>query len=128
MRVERDAQEAIRLSRSIDQPAAESFASWELGLWYGFRGLAASRLAAYATAFELAQHGLRVAEEIDHRQWVAGALSTLGVLYLDVLAPDRARPLLERALSLAHELGSSLWTPYATARLAQAATLAGPAG
>jgi len=65
---------------------------------------------------------LRVAEEIEHRQWIAGGLCSLGALYVDVLAPDRARPLLERALALAHELGSSVWAPYAAARMTMAYT------
>ena len=113
---ERDAQEAVALARAIDWPAGESFARWELALWYGLRG-------HYAQAFELAASGLRIAEEIEHKQWIAGGLCSLGALYVDVFAPERARPLLERALGLARELGSSVWMPYATARLALAHTL-----
>jgi DNA-binding NarL/FixJ family response regulator len=41
-----------------------------------------------------------------------------------MLAPERARPLLERARALAHELGSLVWARYAAAGLAQAFTLA----
>jgi DNA-binding CsgD family transcriptional regulator len=114
--IEIDAQEAIRLAHAIDWPAGESFARWELALWYGMRG-------QYGRAFELASSGLRIAEEIDHRQWIAGGLCSLGALYVDVLLPERARPLLERALSLTHELGSLVWGSYAAARLAQAFTL-----
>ncbi len=113
---ELDAQEAIRIAQTIDWPAGESFARWELALWYGMRG-------QYARAFELASAGLRIAEEIEHRQWISAGLCSLGVLYLDVLLPERARPLLERALELARELGSLVWAAYATARLAQAFTL-----
>jgi DNA-binding NarL/FixJ family response regulator len=85
-------------------------------LWYGPRG-------RYAHAFDLASSGLRIAQEIEHKQWIAGALCSLGALYVDVLAPDRARPLLERALALAGELGSSVWIPYSAACLARACTL-----
>lgn len=77
----------------------------------------------YGRAVELASSGLRIAEEIAHRQWIAAGLCSLGALYVDVLAPDRARPFLERALLLADELGSLVWAPYAAARLAQAFTL-----
>jgi tetratricopeptide (TPR) repeat protein/DNA-binding CsgD family transcriptional regulator len=112
---ERDAQEAVALARAIDWPAGESFARWELALWYGLRG-------HYARALELAAGGLRIAEEIEHRQWIAAGLCSLGALYVDVFAPERARPLLERALALARELGSSVWVPYAAARLALAYT------
>jgi DNA-binding CsgD family transcriptional regulator len=113
---ELDADEAIRLAQSIDWPAGESFAGWELALWYGMRG-------QYPRAFELASDALRIAEEIEHRQWIAAALCSLGALYVDVLLPERARPLLERALELARELGSLVWAAYATARLAQVFTL-----
>jgi len=116
IQAERDAQEAVALARAIDWPAGESFARWELALWYGLRG-------QYARAFELAGSGLRIAEEIEHTQWIAGSLCSLGALYVDVFAPERARPLLERALALARELGSSVWVPYAAARLALAYTV-----
>jgi DNA-binding CsgD family transcriptional regulator len=113
---ERDVQEAVALARAIDWPAGESFARWELALWYGLRG-------HYARGFELASSGLRIAEEIEHKQWIAAGLCSLGALYVDVFAPERAWPMLERALALARELGSSVWVPYAAARLALAYTL-----
>jgi len=113
---EHEAREAVALARAIDWPAGDAFARWELALWYGLRG-------RYSRAFELASSGLRIAEEIDHKQWIAGSLCSLGALYVDVLAPNRAQPLLERALELAHELGSHVWAPYAAARLALAYTL-----
>jgi DNA-binding CsgD family transcriptional regulator len=113
---ELDGEEAIRLAQTIDWPAGESFAQWELALWYGMRG-------HYARAFELASGGLRIAEEIEHRQWIAAALCSFGAVYVDVLLAERARPLLERALEVARELGSLVWAAYATARLAQAFTL-----
>ena len=113
---ERDVEEAIRLAPTIDWPAGESFTRWELALWYGMHG-------HYAPAFELAAGGLRIAEEIEHRQWIVAGLCSLGAVYVDVLLPEPARPLLERALELSSELGSRVWTAYATARLAQAFTL-----
>jgi DNA-binding CsgD family transcriptional regulator len=113
---ERDAEEAIRLAQMIDWPAGESFVRWELALWCGMRG-------DYARAFELASAGLRMAEDIGHRQWIAAGLCSLGAIYVDVLLPERARPLLERALHVSRELGSLVWGAYATARLAQTFTL-----
>jgi DNA-binding CsgD family transcriptional regulator len=114
--VERDAEEAIRLARSIESPAGESFARWELALWFGPRGY-------YARALELAFTGLRLAEEIEHTQWICAALCSIGAVYVDVLAPQRARPPLERALALAHELGSQVWSAYAAGRLVMAVVL-----
>jgi DNA-binding CsgD family transcriptional regulator len=113
---ELDGLEALRLTQAIEWPAGESFARWELALWFGMHG-------QYARAFELASEGLRIAEEIEHTQWIAAGLCTLGALFVDVLLPERARPLLERALGLARELGSLVWTAYAAARLAQTFTL-----
>lgn len=114
--VERDAEEGIHLARSIEWPVGESFVGWELALWFGIRGF-------YARAFELAESGLRLAEGVEHTQWTAAALSSLGALYVDVIAPRHARPPLERALRLAHELGSEVWSAYAASRLAAAAVL-----
>jgi DNA-binding CsgD family transcriptional regulator/tetratricopeptide (TPR) repeat protein len=112
---ELDALEAIQLAQSMEWPAGESFARWELALWCGTHG-------QYARAFELASGGLRIAEEIEHTQWIAAGLCSLGALYVDVLLPEPARPLLERALGLARELGSLVWARYAAARLAQTFT------
>ena len=114
--VERDTEEAIRLAHSIEWPAGESFARWELAMWFGVRG-------HYARAFELADSGLRLAEGVEHTQWIAAALSTLGALYIDVAAAQRARPPLERALALAHDLGSRVWSAYAAGRLVMASVL-----
>jgi DNA-binding NarL/FixJ family response regulator len=113
---ELDGAEAIRLTQMIDWPAGESFARWELALWYGVRG-------QFARAFELASSGLGIAQEIEHRQWIAAGLCSLGALYVDVLLSERAQPLVERALGLARELGSLVWIAYAAARLAQTFTL-----
>jgi DNA-binding CsgD family transcriptional regulator/predicted negative regulator of RcsB-dependent stress response len=115
-RSEHDVHEALGLARAIEWRAGEAFAMFELALSYGIRGF-------YRRAFELALSGLRVVEEIEHRQWIAACLCSLGALHVDVLAAERAQPLLERALALAHELGSSVWASYAAARLAMAHTL-----
>src|SRR5260370_35759528 len=74
---ERDAEEAVRLARAIDWRAGESFALWELALWHGIRG-------SYRRAFELAQTGFRVGEEIEHRQWIAAGLCAVGAVCGDV--------------------------------------------
>jgi DNA-binding NarL/FixJ family response regulator len=79
-------------------------------------------LAAVGGAAALAAHfvALRVAEQIEHRQWTIGALWSLGTLYLGLLAPERATPVLERAFALAVELASEMWTPLVASVLALA--------
>jgi hypothetical protein len=61
----------------------------------------------------LAQQAVAVAEEIEHREWMAHALDTLGLLYLDLLALPAARHQLERAWALANESGA-LFHVYST--------------
>jgi DNA-binding CsgD family transcriptional regulator len=57
----------------------------------------------------MAQQGLAIAEEIEHRQWMAAGHRALGALYLDLLALSEAKPHLEQALALAQEVGSWNW-------------------
>src|SRR5207247_10238129 len=71
-----------------------------------FRGLRGE----YARALEVAQRGLAIAEEIEHRQWMTAGHRTLGALYLDLLALSEAQQHLEQALALAQEIGSRVWT------------------
>jgi hypothetical protein len=115
---ERDLLEALGLTRAMPWPAGESFVLWESAAWLGFRG-------RYAYALEHAEASLHVAERIEHRQWMVGALWSLGVLYADLLAPERATPVLERALGLATELASEMWMPLVGAALALAHVASG---
>ena len=110
---ERDLDEALQLTRAIPWPAGESFALWESAAWLGFRG-------RFAEALQKAEASLRVAEQIEHRQWTIGALWSLGGLFVSVLVPERATPLLERALALSEELASEMWTPLVASMLALA--------
>ena len=88
---ERDLEEALQLTRAIPWPAGESFALWESAAWLGFRG-------RFAEALQKAEASLRVAEQIEHRQWTIGALWSLGGLFVSLLvartryAPAGARP------------------------------------
>jgi len=82
-------------------------------LWLGPRG-------AYRKALQFARAGLAIAEEIEHRQWTAGALCSVGAINLDILNPAQARAQLERAVDLARALGSAVWIPYSAACLARA--------
>src|SRR5438105_15026278 len=74
----------------------------------------------YARALEVAQRGLAIAEEIEHRQWMTAGHRTLGALYLDLLALSEAQQHLEQALALAQEIGSRVWTRIVPGFLAPA--------
>lgn len=74
----------------------------------------------YTRALELARSGLQIAEEIEHRQWAASLHCTLGNIYSDLLAFDKARPHLEAALAASKEINSLHWIRISAAGLANA--------
>jgi DNA-binding CsgD family transcriptional regulator len=97
-----DAHAGLTMARDIGWRAGESFAAWELALWLGPRG-------EYARALELATSALHIAEEIQHRQWMAGARCALAALHQDVLALEEAGKHAEIAVELARAIGSPVW-------------------
>ncbi|MBF6614267.1 MAG: AAA family ATPase [Chloroflexi bacterium] len=108
-----DSEEALRLARQIGWPAAQAYAEFATGsACGGFGDLG----AGYTHAHE----ALRIATEIGHRQWMAGALKTLGHVYVVMLAPDLAVEHLQQALALSRSVGSKWWTGYSCATLALA--------
>ena len=104
-------EEAIQIAREIGWRAGEAYAELMLAMGLGPQG-------EYARALEMAQAGLAVAEEIEHRQWISGAHAALGMLYLDLLALNAARPHLEQALALARAVGSRVWVGLTSGYLA----------
>jgi len=104
-------EEAIQIAREIGWRAGEAYAELMLAMGLGPQG-------EYARALEMAQAGLAVAEEIEHRQWISGAHAALGMLYLDLLALNAARPHLEQALALARAVGSRVWVGSTSGYLA----------
>jgi len=104
-------EEAIQIAREIGWRAGEAYAELMLAMGLGPQG-------EYARALEMAQTGLAVAEEIEHRQWISGAHAALGMLYLDLLALNAARPHLEQALALARAVGSRVWVGLTSGYLA----------
>ncbi len=54
---------ALKIAREIDQREAEAHTLFNLGLVLGPRG-------EYARTLEMAQEGLSIAEQIEHRQWL----------------------------------------------------------
>ncbi len=105
-------EQAIKIAREIGQRSAEIYALCALGQFLGPRG-------EYAYALKVAQEGLALAEQIEHHEWMTNGHWELGALYLDLLALPEARTSLERALALAHEVGSWNWIRIVSGFLAR---------
>lgn len=109
-----DAEEALRLARQIDSLLGQAFAEAALAhtlLSFGEFGPALSH----------AQEALRIASEIEHRQWMVSSYFALGNIYLLLLGPDtEALTALQAGLSLARELGSTFWIVTLVADLGRA--------
>ncbi len=84
---ERDLAEALHLAREIEWAAGEAFTDLIFGVTLAYFGRLGDALAH-------AQRRLRLATEIDHQQWVAGAYDALARTSLFLLAPEQARSLL----------------------------------
>jgi DNA-binding CsgD family transcriptional regulator/Flp pilus assembly protein TadD len=74
----------------------------------------------YDQALALAHECLHLTEEIEHVQWNCLAHNLLGWLYLDLYALDAAQNESELALSLARQMGSSLFVYCTSEALAKA--------
>jgi tetratricopeptide (TPR) repeat protein len=109
----RDFEEAIRISREIGSLDGETWALWSVGLLRIVHG-------QYGQALEAAHNGLQIATQIEHREGMAASRSVLGVLYTELLTPERARQHLEAALTLAEELHNRVLILWATGALAAA--------
>ena len=102
---------SIELARAIDWRASEAFGLATIATVLGLRG-------DYDRALSCACQALEIADEIEHRQWVASAHNALGLVYWDLLAAPTARRHFERSLELARELRSTFWIQMATGCLA----------
>ena len=106
-------EQALKTAREIGQPSAEAYALFALAQYLGPYG-------EYARALEVAQAGLALAEQIEHRQWLTFGYWQVGVLYLELLALPEALQRLEQALALAQEIGSWNWIRIVSGFLARA--------
>ncbi len=111
-------QEAVQLAREIGWRSGEAYALGTLVTPLRFRG-------RYGQAMTALTRGLEISEEIEHRQWMAGAHIKLGSIYLDLLAPVEAQGQFEQGLALANEIDSTHFVLIATGRLASACILQG---
>ncbi len=67
----------------------------------------------------MAREGLALAEQIEHHEWMVNGHWELGTLYLDLLVLPEARASLEKAFTLAHEVGSWNWICIVSSFLAR---------
>ena len=110
------AMEALDLARQIGWTAGQAFAEWGMAIGLANRGV-------FGEAIAHAKESLRIATEIEHRQWVTGALYALGHIYVLMLQADIAIQRLEQGLTLATGLGSTWWIGNITTDLANAYAL-----
>jgi DNA-binding NarL/FixJ family response regulator len=99
----RRAEQALALAREIGWRAGEAYALGVLSYCLAAQGECRRGLA-------LARDCLALAEEIGHRQWLTAAEMGLGIFHWHLLALPVARQHLERALALAREVGSAVFT------------------
>ncbi len=102
---------ALKIASEIGQHSDEAYTLIHMAKLLGPRG-------EYARALEVAQCGLYIAQDIEHRQWMTAGHRVLGALYLDLLALSEAQQHLEQALALAQEIGSWFWARNTSALLA----------
>jgi DNA-binding CsgD family transcriptional regulator len=88
--------ESYELAHEISWRFGEADAQVSAALTSGIKG-------DYAKAFESLELGMELILQIGHRMELAFAEMTLGAIYLDLLAPERALEHLERALTLSQE-------------------------
>jgi predicted ATPase/DNA-binding CsgD family transcriptional regulator len=103
--------EALELTRQIEWRSGEAYALTYLGSLLAYRG-------DYGQGLNAAQSGLELAQAIDHHLWQAWADIILGLIYLELLAPEQAYQHLQRSRETATKVGSSFMATFATGYLA----------
>jgi DNA-binding CsgD family transcriptional regulator len=112
------AERAVTLAEEMDWRSGLCITCIVAGMFLAARG-------RFDRGFSYFNRCISNAQEIGHRQWVAAGMSGLGALYVDMLAADAARQVLEPALATAREMGSRLWELSSTPALASAFLLSG---
>jgi DNA-binding CsgD family transcriptional regulator len=112
---ERDLIEAMQLARELEWAAGEASGEIILGAMLACYGQFGSGLAHI-------QHGLRLATEINHQQWIALAHDALTRIYLFLLSPEQALACVESGFKVARALGSAIWITHLITGQVQAYT------
>jgi DNA-binding NarL/FixJ family response regulator len=107
----RGGEQALILAREIDWQAGTAFALAMLGECFAAGG-------DFGRGLDRLQESLGIAEEIEHRQWMAQAHVGLGGLHADFASLPTAGAHFKRVLELGRALRSPLWTSIGAGRLA----------
>lgn len=110
--------EALRLTRQMDSLPGQAYIEWVASLAFASFG-------ELGTGLRHAKEALRIATDIQHAQWTAGAYLGLGVTYLLLREANLAIQALEAGLGVAADIGSAWWTGNLRAYLALACLLKG---
>lgn len=114
----RGAAEALSLARQIGWTAGQAFSEWTTGVDL-------ANFGEFGQALLHAGESLRIAAEIEHRQWIIGAHYSLGHIHVLMLQPGLAIQNLQVALPMARELGSAWWVGNIATDLTMAYLLKG---
>ncbi|MBI3241906.1 MAG: AAA family ATPase [Chloroflexi bacterium] len=115
-----DGELALQMAQEIGARPGEA-------LGHSWLGLALATAGEYGRALPLIRKGLALAEEIEHRHFMATSHLILGALHWDILALPTARLHLEQAVTLARETASMVWMRIAASYLVSTYVLQGQA-
>lgn len=110
---QRDLKEASAIVKQTGWAAGEAM----LGL---VGGLSLASFGQVGRGLHECERGLRVATEIGHKQWRAGAQFALGQIHVDLGDLHQGAQYAEAGLTLARELNSAWWIGHSTTALCQA--------
>lgn len=97
------ANEAIKLARDIGWPAGEVYAMNCLSFALFIRG-------RYGEGLDSRAQSLKLAQAIEHQQWISANHVYFGYYYIELLALTRAQNHLEEGLTQAKQIGSTFFS------------------
>jgi tetratricopeptide (TPR) repeat protein len=107
-----DLNEALKIAIEIKSAPDQAWVYWASGQLH-------ARYGQFGHALEELQNGIRIASEIEHREFIVTNRFGMGELYTEMLAPEKALVHLKESLSLAIELHSQIMVHDVTGALAR---------